>query len=617
MAAFWQKSLKVWVCAALLGGGTAAWADTPPKPGSGKVQTETEKKLKRARSENRASNLFGLLVSEMALNKGDVRGALRAYQTLFERTRAPEVAERAMDIAVGLRDYAKAEQIYQAWLQIDAEKQHPGLRRADWLRGLMSGAYRQAAEGFADVLQHASENERARIFLHISQAAVDDDAAVPVLSDVVRKQAAQYADMPEEVAAEVVFAALGGRDDDALAGLNRLAEADGQLLPSGKTTLRLLELRRPELLARFWQQPQAVGLPYAWQTKRILFLLESGNHAEAFAALDQLPPEHADSGLYLIAVYSAAENQADEKRVRDYWSKGFQTAPSEKRDGLALAAAAHLFGQKDYAAARQWLERVGSEPSFASDKAVMRLMLDAAQERWGDAERSLKRVRSLKAAKQDGKLFTWSNVRYAELALAVKVVQERSPAEALKMLNRLYREAAAEQEDGLLDEILMERGILYADRIGNPAKAVADFRELLKRNPDNAEAKNSLGYTMLYLPNPDVDEAWKLISEAYREMPLSAAVNDSLGWAYFKKGEWEKALHYLEFAVQNEQEPEMAAHAGEVLWHLGRKDEAREMFRRAEQWTGSKKVLRDTLRRLGLDEPSASGRPLKGKSGKP
>ncbi|MDO4696269.1 MAG: hypothetical protein Q4A49_01850 [Neisseria sp.] len=561
-----------------------------------------ETKNRRIAAAARGSNVFGILVSEMALGRGDVRGALHAYIVLFERTKSPEIAGRALEIAVALRDRAAAERIYQSWLAEDEEKTHPGWQRADWLRALADKDYHRLAATFAGVLSQASERERGRMFLQTAQIAADHAAAVPVLLDTVVAQAEQYADMPEAAAALTAFAVSNGKDDAVAAGLARLVRTDGHFSPFSLATLRLLEKRRPELLVRFWQQLQAEELPASWQKQRIVYLLDKKRTGEAFAALDKLSSEYADSELYFSAAQAAEESGAGEALVQRYLDKAFHAAEPEMQSRIALLAAARLFEQGRFDASEQWINRADASPSLKADRMIARLMLAVRQERWSDAERSVRKLYALKNARHSIELFTWNNVYEAELAL---VVRKHNSAEALKNLNRLYRAVAADGNSSLLDDILMERGILYADKIGNAAKAVADFRELLKRNPDNPLLKNSLGYTMLYLSDADTDAALKLILEAYRELPLSAEVNDSLGWAYFKKGEREKALHYLTFAFQNAEEAEIAAHLGEVLWSLGRKDEARAVFRRGESFSGGQKILRDTLRRLGLSKPTA------------
>ena len=121
--------------------------------------------------------------------------------------------------------------------------------------------------------------------------------------------------------------------------------------------------------------------------------------------------------------------------------------------------------------------------------------------------------------------------------------------------------------------------------------------------PDSAAGLNALGYTMLSLPKSEWAEAMRLIEEAYQLDSQSAAINDSLGWAYFLKGDAEAALPHLQFAYDQTPDAEVAAHLGEVLWTLGQHEKARLVWRTALQQEPQHRVLRDTLRRLGVANP--------------
>ena len=159
-----------------------------------------------------------------------------------------------------------------------------------------------------------------------------------------------------------------------------------------------------------------------------------------------------------------------------------------------------------------------------------------------------------------------------------------------------------------LSAVLYQRALVYVDKLNRPEKAIADLRRYLELNPDNPNGQNALGYTMLTMPNPKVDEAFELIRAAYEQEPEEPAINDSLGWAYFLKGDAETALPYLQYAFKMQGDAEVSAHLGEVLWHLGKKEQAVETFEKGRKAGGNIRVLQNTIRRLGVPLPE-SGRP--------
>jgi tetratricopeptide (TPR) repeat protein len=132
---------------------------------------------------------------------------------------------------------------------------------------------------------------------------------------------------------------------------------------------------------------------------------------------------------------------------------------------------------------------------------------------------------------------------------------------------------------------------------GDTEAAVAGYREALALRPDSATALNALGYTLADRTD-QLREARKLIERALEKEPDNAAIIDSMGWVLFRQGEPEKALPYLERAWELIRDPEVAAHLGETLWTLGRRQEAREILQEAyDEFPGSE-PLRDTLQRL-------------------
>uniref|UniRef100_UPI0035A138FC tetratricopeptide repeat protein n=1 Tax=Neisseria dentiae TaxID=194197 RepID=UPI0035A138FC len=117
-----------------------------------------------------------------------------------------------------------------------------------------------------------------------------------------------------------------------------------------------------------------------------------------------------------------------------------------------------------------------------------------------------------------------------------------------------------------------------------------------------------LGYTMFSLPEYDVEEAFRLIQAAYQQEPESAAINDSMGWAYYLKGDAQSALPYLEYAYAQFPDPEVAAHLGEVLWKLGQQEKAKSVWREGLSKGADDVVLQKTLQRLGVKLPAAGSK---------
>ena len=130
------------------------------------------------------------------------------------------------------------------------------------------------------------------------------------------------------------------------------------------------------------------------------------------------------------------------------------------------------------------------------------------------------------------------------------------------------------------------------------AGAETDLRRIIRDDPTHAEALNALGYTLVDQTSR-IDEGADLIEKAYGIRPESPAIIDSMGWAAYRQDRPKAALEYLRRAHEmTGGAPEIAAHLGEVLWMLGRRDEAQSVWQAALSGRGDHPVLEETMERL-------------------
>lgn len=117
--------------------------------------------------------------------------------------------------------------------------------------------------------------------------------------------------------------------------------------------------------------------------------------------------------------------------------------------------------------------------------------------------------------------------------------------------------------------VLFLRGEL-ADRQKHMDQAEGIFHQVLDLDPDNALALNYLGY-MLADKGIRLTEALKYISKAVQIDPTNGAYRDSLGWVYFKLGQYELAESNLRQAVDRTQtDPTVHDHLGDLYDKTGR-----------------------------------------------
>jgi tetratricopeptide (TPR) repeat protein len=128
--------------------------------------------------------------------------------------------------------------------------------------------------------------------------------------------------------------------------------------------------------------------------------------------------------------------------------------------------------------------------------------------------------------------------------------------------------------------LLFLRGEL-AERQKHFEPAEQLFRQVLDLDPSNSMTLNYYGY-MLADKSVRLPEALKLIRKAVDLEPMNGAFLDSLGWVYFKMGQYELAEDNLRKAVERDQtDPTVHEHMGDLYEKTGRIRQA------AAQWERS------------------------------
>lgn len=117
--------------------------------------------------------------------------------------------------------------------------------------------------------------------------------------------------------------------------------------------------------------------------------------------------------------------------------------------------------------------------------------------------------------------------------------------------------------------LLFLRGAL-AERQKHYEPAEQYFRQALDIDSSNAMVLNYLGY-MLADKGTKLPEAIQMIRKAVEQEPMNGAYLDSLGWAYFKLGQYELAEENLRQAVDRDQtDPTVHEHLGDLYEKTGR-----------------------------------------------
>lgn len=128
--------------------------------------------------------------------------------------------------------------------------------------------------------------------------------------------------------------------------------------------------------------------------------------------------------------------------------------------------------------------------------------------------------------------------------------------------------------------LLYMRGVAL-ERVGRWPEAERDLQAALASQPNEPELLNYLGYSWIDR-GERLAEALDMVKRAVAANPHSGAVVDSLGWAYYRLGDYRNAVEQLETAVLLEPaDPEINNHLGDAYWRVGRRIEAEFQWKRA------------------------------------
>lgn len=131
----------------------------------------------------------------------------------------------------------------------------------------------------------------------------------------------------------------------------------------------------------------------------------------------------------------------------------------------------------------------------------------------------------------------------------------------------------ADENDSDLWTIYYALAVSY-DKLNKKIQAEQNLQKALVLSHQNPDILNYLGYSWLE-QGRNIDQAIKMILEAYSKYPYEGHIIDSMGWIYFKLGMYQKAVEFLEQATAiNPGNAVINDHLGDAYWFANRKNEA-------------------------------------------
>ncbi len=533
---------------------------------------------KLPRQELTATILFDFLLGETALQRGNLDVAVSRYLKLAQTTRDPRIAQRASEIALHARHPFAAERAAAMWVEYDPDS----LDARQTLAAMLVNLGRlDAAFPHLEKLIAAEPENTASAFMQINQMLSRNPNKGEIFR-LIQKLAAAYPKLPEAHFAVSQAAWFSGEYETATAEMNSALTLRPDWELAAAQLGRILQRRSGTQAIDFYRTylekyPESTEVRIAYSK----LLIEQGEKDYADEQLRLLFEKRPEDAEVMVAIGLMATELYD----FDLTEKSLKRA-LELNYPDASAIHFHL--------ARVYEETQQTDLAMASYRQVRRGgRFLPAQIRYADL---LAQKGQLEDARQ--------------LIQQLPAVNDQQKAHLILAEAQILRRAGSHQEvfkvldEGLeslpdYPELLYDRA-LAADRIGRFEILEKDLRRLIELKPDNAHAYNALGYSYaergLRLP-----EALKLIKKAVELSPDDPYIMDSLGWVYYRMGNFMEGLNYLNRAFAISQDPEIAAHLGEVLWAQGAQEDAENIWRSALERDPDNEILLETIRRLTVD----------------
>ncbi|MDO8313833.1 MAG: tetratricopeptide repeat protein [Rugosibacter sp.] len=516
--------------------------------------------------------LYEFLLAEIAGQRGQMAIASEVYFDLAKNTRDPRIVRRAAEVALYARQYPTALEASRMWVAIDPQAREAQRMLATLL--LASGRIDELAISLAHDLENAGPRtgdlllQQPRVF-----ANYPDKAAVKRLLDQLTQP---YAALPEAHLVRAQAALAVNDKAGAMSEVDQALALRTTWEPAALLKAGLLAQGAPQLdfLKRFLAaNPSAhdVRLGYA---RTLVAEKRYDDARKEFETLLRLNPENPDV-LFAVGILSLQLNDVAtaEKHLKHFM----------------------LLGRGEQDAARFYLGQI-AEHAGKNDEALewYRAVADGEQ-------KAPAHVRAAQLLVQQNKL--------DEAREQIAIARASTPTDSRLIIaeSQLLREGGRYTEGYAMlsaaleaqpdDPDLLYETALMAEKLNDVTTMERHLRYLIKLKPEEAIAYNALGYSLADR-KVRLAEAMQLIDRALTLKPDDPFILDSKGWALFRQGQANEALTTLKKAYALKPDAEIAAHIGEVLWSLGRHDEAIKLWRDATLAHPKNETLATTIKRF-------------------
>ncbi len=314
-------------------------------------------------------------------------------------------------------------------------------------------------------------------------------------------------------------------------------------------------------------------------------LIEQLRLDDATAQLTRLSQQQPDFSPAWMLLGSVLAEQGDATAAEAAWQRYLgsidlrETKHQRELAQVYLGLAQIASRRGDDAGAESWLARI-DDPRSLSRVQIQRASILARQGKMPQARQLIADLPERSPAE-----------RRTKLLAEVQLLRDHQALEAA--YDRLTQALLREPNDA---ELQYEQAMV-AEKMNRLEDMERLLGDIIARTPTHHQALNALGYSWADR-GIRLEEARDLIIKALAQTPDDPFITDSLGWVEFRLGRHQEALRLLQKAYRSRADAEIAAHLGEVMWTLGQREQALQVWREGLRIAPDNTTLRSTLQRL-------------------
>jgi len=522
--------------------------------------------------------LFNLLAGEFAGVRGEMDQSMGYYAKAAELGDNPEIILRAAYIALYAGKYVQAIELTDRWL-LHGLAQNDTIDRIRVVSFLHLERLKPTLDAFEAMLVDGNQLN-SKTIASITQI-LSKEASPQFALQVVKHLGQKHPKEPLLLLLRAKFEANSDEFESALQHINQLIELENDLADAFLIKAQIhagmghqdLAIEAVATAVKMRPDNNRLRLQYGRMLVQMKFFDKALVH---FKKLKQSMPndENILLSLGLLSIEIGNNDQA-KAYLQELLDKGYHNQQAHYYLGRIQQNNAETM-----AAIANYDRVLGGE--YLLDARIRAAALLAKA---GKAEAALLKLETLSRGDQ-------TDTTRIKVSLA--------KGEVLRSVSRhkeaysLYNNALALSPENT--DLLYARA-LTAEKLDLLDVTESDLKMVIMHEPENASALNALGYTLADRTER-LNEAREYILKAAELLPADPAILDSLGWVYYRLGQYEDAIKWLSKAFEQLEDAEIAAHLGEVLWMDGQTQKAKNIWNKGEKLSGNQAMLRATIERL-------------------